>query len=596
MRSKSKYFSLDRLQYYNIEVPCGECCECQAARSNEYTVRSYYQYLDCVSKGGYVYFFTLTYDDEHLPHLYDFQDDLDLPFKLPFDKDGNGVFDYSCFNYRDIRLFIVNLRRQLEYHGFDVKGKLKYFICSEYGHEDEYVDEHGNLRKGTRRPHYHGLIYVYEPGKLSPFELAGYIDKLWDKGRTDGPAYRERSYVLDHIFMGSDELHARAVSHYVGKYMVKDYDWMNGLRKRFDDICDYIRKVQFEELWRYYGVNKCLEGDLMSEQCMQEIEEPLWNICWCHKTSFGKRFDEMFKICQSYFPDMDEEMLKKSLRDFLLMEKELWSEKRAILKRHIMPFTRQSQGYGLYMIDYLTPDWIFKNNCVEMPDKDCIKKQMPIPGYIVNKLFKEQKVDEFGNVYMDWSEYGIEFRKFHSVESMKRQCDKVEEVFNYYNLVQQCQYTNEQANDIVKRYKALLSDFGRQPDRTVQDFCEYLKYWKGRLFNFDLFVDEETGEIPNVGDIAYETVWTLYMKDKHVDDIDVTDVFHVEDDYDISCYVEHYIIDQESDSRFSSFDALYSMYKKIHKRLALKRQELWIHERDQRKRYENNGWYVKNKY
>lgn len=50
-----------------ICVPCGHCSECQQKKINDYVVRGYYEWLDCVSNGGFALFDTLTFADEFIP-------------------------------------------------------------------------------------------------------------------------------------------------------------------------------------------------------------------------------------------------------------------------------------------------------------------------------------------------------------------------------------------------------------------------------------------------------------------------------------------------------------------------------------------------
>lgn len=92
-------------------VPCGKCSECKKSKSSEYSLRSYIEYKDTISKGGYVYFDTLTYSDKYLPKDY-------------------GI---AHFSRKDITLCLKELRVYLTRAGFTVKDNIKYFLTSEYG-------------------------------------------------------------------------------------------------------------------------------------------------------------------------------------------------------------------------------------------------------------------------------------------------------------------------------------------------------------------------------------------------------------------------------------------------------------------------------
>lgn len=134
--------NFDKLYF---EVPCGKCKECQASQIKSWSLRAYYEFLRTKSKGGEVYNFTLTYDDEHLPKQY-------------------GI---ATFCKSDVQKFFKLLRKWLEKDGYMMKGELTYFLTSEYGHL------HG-------RPHYHMLLYCNFP--INPHTLYNYIVKFWNRG------------------------------------------------------------------------------------------------------------------------------------------------------------------------------------------------------------------------------------------------------------------------------------------------------------------------------------------------------------------------------------------------------------------------------
>ena len=208
-----------------IEVPCGKCAECKKTKRMEWNFRTYHQVTDCVFHGGYVYFDTLTYADEHLPHLSDF-----LNIK------GKNIDDFSCFCCEHWRKFLKLLRIRLHRAYGAI---LKYFITSEYGCDERY----------THRPHYHLLLFVY-PGLgrdiIKPYDLSLLVSSCWPYGRTDGLPYQSEAYVKEHIYgynLGQQHaLDFLPVCAYVSKYITKDSTFQKQLdkrvevlRKHFDD-------------------------------------------------------------------------------------------------------------------------------------------------------------------------------------------------------------------------------------------------------------------------------------------------------------------------------------------------------------------------
>lgn len=224
------YNQSKRLGYgkrFAIEVPCGQCAECKKMQQTEYYFRCYYTVRETLDKNGFIYFDTLTYDNDNLPHLSEFLDD------IPKDQ------DYSCFRLTDYRYFMVRLRRMLEYAGYQVKDNLKIFLSSEYGTSE----------KGTHRPHYHILFFCTVPGLL-PMVLSKYVDKAWQKGRTDGYPWQPSNYVLKHVFGAEwqkDKKYLRAICNYVAKYVAKDSSFTKVLDKRIN----ILLTKKFGEDWSF---------------------------------------------------------------------------------------------------------------------------------------------------------------------------------------------------------------------------------------------------------------------------------------------------------------------------------------------------------
>lgn len=124
-------------------VPCGKCESCRRAMREEWFCRAYAEYLDCVEKGGKVYFFTNTYNPKSLP-VFNPKTNR-LCHGLDRVKDGC----IPCFSKADIDRYRNTLNKWFERKG--VTG-VRYLICCEYGTEEN----------GQHLPHYHGLAYVPE--------------------------------------------------------------------------------------------------------------------------------------------------------------------------------------------------------------------------------------------------------------------------------------------------------------------------------------------------------------------------------------------------------------------------------------------------
>ena len=102
-----------------IEVPCGKCSECRQKKVNEVIQRAIIESLS-----SYVYFVTLTYDNDH----------------LPFIVLNNEKFFYA--DYNDIQ----NMFKRFRANGH-LDREFRYLAVNEYGDK-------------KHRPHFHILMFV----------------------------------------------------------------------------------------------------------------------------------------------------------------------------------------------------------------------------------------------------------------------------------------------------------------------------------------------------------------------------------------------------------------------------------------------------
>lgn len=159
--------------------PCGKCPIC---RQNYRQSLSNRFLLESAFSPGPSYFFTLTYDDIHIPF-------------------SNGKM---CFCKKHVQNFIRYLRK-------DAKLIFKYFITCEYG-------------ENTQRPHYHGILFFQSEKSNSPqlFELQTILEKYWKHG-----------------FIQLSSLNDSRIA-YAVKYCLKDeYQFFHKYQK--DDPCKPFR-------------------------------------------------------------------------------------------------------------------------------------------------------------------------------------------------------------------------------------------------------------------------------------------------------------------------------------------------------------------
>lgn len=151
-----------------LYVECRKCPYCLHKYATDLTSRIV---REC-KQHKFSLFFTLTYDNEHLPvmvrlcpHVWklenrdEIRDGSVRSRYLFFDKTPDYQFPQKmstdCFGVvckEDIQRFLKRLRSKIDYD-YEISQEqktLRYFICSEYG-------------PCTKRPHYHGILWTDDP-------------------------------------------------------------------------------------------------------------------------------------------------------------------------------------------------------------------------------------------------------------------------------------------------------------------------------------------------------------------------------------------------------------------------------------------------
>lgn len=214
--TRSKYINFHSGQQYKIWVNCGHCSECREAKQREWNVRLYYEIKKYINNGKWCYFDTLTYSNENLPKLTKYTD---------IHK------NWACFNPKDIRYWIEELRQKL-------KGKKYIEKDNECGYM--VVSEYGELR---HRPHYHIILFINF--EINEIELSKIVAEAWKFGRTDGFPWKSKRYTMEHNIIKSMNLNAMR---YIAKYVTKQQNFIEIINKRWQGLERYYNKSKLNKL------------------------------------------------------------------------------------------------------------------------------------------------------------------------------------------------------------------------------------------------------------------------------------------------------------------------------------------------------------
>lgn len=147
------HIDLANKKFAYILAPCGKCFHCRQNRVRDWSIRTIHEFSKPEYCKTFMYFLTLTYDQNHI---------------------GD-----NSLNYRHIQLFLKKLRK---YYSSD---KLKFLCVGEYGFT-------------SGRMHWHIIIFGFS--KMVKYRL---FHKLWNYGNVDADlvrSYSAISYLLKYSF------------------------------------------------------------------------------------------------------------------------------------------------------------------------------------------------------------------------------------------------------------------------------------------------------------------------------------------------------------------------------------------------------------
>lgn len=136
-------FSPKMSEGLEVKIPCGQCIGCRIDRSKQWAIRCVHE-AKFHDKNSYI---TLTYNDVNLPY------------------DGG-------LNHRHFQLFMKRLRKKIQ------PNKVRYYMCGEYGDKNQ-------------RPHYHAILFGWQPEDLEFFQKnyqgdvlykSQELEDIWQKG------------------------------------------------------------------------------------------------------------------------------------------------------------------------------------------------------------------------------------------------------------------------------------------------------------------------------------------------------------------------------------------------------------------------------
>lgn len=248
-------------------IPCGQCIGCRIRQREDWTTRIELEARDW--KPEQVWFITLTYDDEHVPGMVLKTGEVLRKAQYVWKPGSERPESVQILLHTDIQKFLKRLRKAY-------KGKLRYFCAGEYGEQ-------------TARPHYHMILYGWEPTDLknlykihhNGYYTSEWLTNLWGMGQIQiaqatPETYR---YVAGYVTKKMYEIEKEKANVYYELGQPKPFACMS-LKPGLGD--SYYQKHK-KEIWRQ-GYIQCTNGKQAQipryYEKMMETENPerLWKI------------------------------------------------------------------------------------------------------------------------------------------------------------------------------------------------------------------------------------------------------------------------------------------------------------------------------
>lgn len=248
-------------------IPCGQCIGCRIRQREDWTTRIELEARDYPK--DQVWFITLTYDDDHVPGMIVKTGEIMRKVQYTWKPGEKRPDSVQILLYEDIQKFLKRLRKAY-------RGKLRYFVAGEYGEQ-------------TARPHYHMILYGWEPKDLenlykihhNGYYNSKWMAELWGMGQIQiaqavPETYR---YVAGYVTKKMYEIDGKKANAYYELGQTKPFACMS-LKP---GLGDHYYQEHKAEIWRQ-GYIQCTNGKqaqiprYYEKQMEAENPQRLWRI------------------------------------------------------------------------------------------------------------------------------------------------------------------------------------------------------------------------------------------------------------------------------------------------------------------------------
>lgn len=462
-----------------------------------YESRLYWQFRYCEDNNGQTFFYTLTYNDAHLP----------------------TYMGQPCFDYEDLREFLIGGFQKQLLRKFGTK--FKYFIGAELGDGKGKRGMHNN-------PHYHIIFFLEDAKnprfpyrKILPEQFRHLVRMYWQgfdeaEGKVD---YRDAKFGIaregDNLGFVTD---FRACM-YCAKYVSKDAKlkmhedkvrryFENKFKKEIKDDEVYYRQFFHEVIYPKYNIPldaKHTKWQYNDEELIHHLlgdDYELLVLPWCDESDEDRIFYS--DAVQSIITIKN---LYNEYCDFVRSQT-LDKAREAVneYRNRYCNKARISHGVGDYALEFIDD---LLNPSVQVPSKKGFKNR-PLPLYLYRKLYMDTVKDKYGSNLYVLNSLGKEYKLAKLPERLKKKEQQAESNLNIivnnrklYEKMVESDINTEVSfsfNEFLDELDYLYNENNKE--EIIKRYAEYKIIYEDRLFKINTIGDYSVGSMPVISPVA----------------------------------------------------------------------------------------------
>lgn len=490
--NRTKYFDPDTVRSH-VTFGSPDTYQSRRIKIEGYESRLYWQYKYCDDHDGQTYFYTLTYNDAHMPQHY-------------------GM---NCFDYEDLRqLLCGGFRKKLlrKYGTY-----FKYFVGAELGDGKGTRGMHNN-------PHYHILFFLENANdprfpyvKIIPEDFRNLVKMYWqgfDETRDGFHDYQDARFGIAREGENCGLVTDFRACMYCAKYVCKDVK----LKQNEDNVTRFLRLSIGKRFKQSEGSYEKFFKTKIYELYNIPLNPHRTEWAYSAKEMVEKLLPDVIVMPMDIFGDSDN--ITFSFTPYvpgILSRYNLWSEYYKFCDAEIDILVHEglteyrnrycnkcriSQGLGDYALSHIEDKM---NPYVQVPSKKGFKNR-PIGMYYYRKLYTDLVHDSKGHQLRVLNDLGIQYKLTKLPEQIQKKINTASSQLSVA-LINEDLFETIRNSDINTDVLFHFSDFVRAINKLketdnikiiLQRYAEYKLVYEDRFFKIDSFRAGDDSYFPNI--------------------------------------------------------------------------------------------------